>query len=116
MGDMHLRDIVTLLTAACIVAGLAIAWIRWRLSDTFASKKDVAHVGDRLDEIEARLKDVPTHADVGRLAERISAVEANVAAVGEQIRGVRDGVARVERDLHLLLQHELAKSKAGGAP
>lgn len=123
MGDMHLRDIVTLLTAAGIIAGLAIAWIKWRLSDVFASKADVsgfaskgdvAGFGERLERIEAQMKGVPTHADVQHLALRISAVEANIAAVGEQIRGVRDGVGRVENDLRLLLTHELGKAKTGG--
>jgi hypothetical protein len=61
--------------------------------------------------MEKRLRDTPTHEDVRALGTRLAAVEAASATVSAEIRGVREGVSRVERDLYLLIQHELGKGK-----
>jgi hypothetical protein len=116
------RDLVVLLTAATVVGGMAIAWVRYRLSADFAGKADISGLAKRVDDMEAQLRALPTHADMRALGDRIGAVEGRVAAVesgvatiSAEVRGVREGVGRVERDLHLLLQHELNKGK-GAAP
>ena len=111
MQDFPWRDIVALLTAATIIGGLVIAWVRWQLAGHFAGKADISGLRSRMDEIEQQLRGVPTHEDVRRLSERISAVERGVEVVGAELRGVREGIQRLERDLHLLVQHELAKGK-----
>jgi hypothetical protein len=54
------------------------------------------------------MRAVPTHDDVRGLSERIGRVESAVAVVGANIDGLRDGMGRIERDLHLLVSHEIA--------
>jgi predicted nucleic acid-binding Zn-ribbon protein len=111
MPDFSWRDVVALLTVATIIGGLVIAWVRWQLSGDFAGKADISGLRTRMDEIEQQLRGVPTHEDVRRLSERIGAVERGVEVLGADLRGVREGISRLERDLHLLVQHELAKGK-----
>ena len=93
------------------LAGFCVWLLRARFSGDFASRADVAGLGERMDGIERRLRDTPTHEDVRALGARLAAVESASAAVSAEVRGVREGVARVERDLHLLIQHELGKGK-----
>lgn len=106
---------LALLTIATVSGGLVIAWVKWRLSGDFAGRADIAAMNERLDTMDAKLRTVPTHDDVRRLSERLSHMEANVASIGADVRGLRDGISRVERDLHLLVQHELNKSKGAVA-
>jgi tetrahydromethanopterin S-methyltransferase subunit G len=112
--DVTWRDAGALLGVATVVGGMVIGWVRWRLSGDFASKSDISGLGDRMDEIEKQLRGVPTHDDVRRLSERISAVERGVDVVGAEVRAVKEGVGRAERDLHLLVQHAINKEARGG--
>lgn len=109
--DTWLRDAVLLLSASSVIGGMVIAWAKWRLSGDFAGKSDIAALGGKISELEAKLNAVPTHDDVRRMGERLSALEIGVTSVGAEVRGMREGISRVERDLHLLLQHELNKQK-----
>jgi hypothetical protein len=95
-----------------MLAGFAVWLLRARFAGDFASRADVAGLRESVDGIERRLRDTPTHEDVRALGTRLAAVEAASATVSAEVRGVREGVSRVERDLHLLIQHELGK----GAP
>ncbi|MDO9499023.1 DUF2730 family protein [Falsiroseomonas sp.] len=115
LPETWLRDLVLLLSAAGVIGGVVIAWIRLRLSGDFAGKADITALGNKINELEAKLNSVPTHDDVRRLGDRLSAMESGLATVGAEVRGMREGINRVERDLHLLLQHELAKQKAPGS-
>lgn len=107
------RDVAALIAAATVIGGLVIAWVKWRLSGDFASKGDIAGLSDRIKHVESTLIEVPKHEDLRRLGDRLTGVETNVAAMGADLRGVRDGISRMERDVHLLLQHELRKTEGG---
>ena len=111
MLDITWRDTAALLTVATIIGTMVVAWVRWQLRGDFAGKADIATLGTRMEDIETRLRAVPTHEDVRRISERLGTLESGFASVGGEVRGMREGIARVERDLHLLLQHELAKGK-----
>lgn len=115
LPETWLRDLVLLLSAAGVIGGVVIAWIRLRLSGDFAGKADITALGAKINELEAKLSSVPTHDDVRRLGDRLSAMETGVASIGAEVRGMRDGINRVERDLNILLQHELNKQRAAGA-
>jgi tetrahydromethanopterin S-methyltransferase subunit G len=96
-----------ILTAATLAGGLVMAWIRWQLSADFARTADVSALGVRIGAVEDRLKAMPEHADLESLNLRLGRVERNVDVVAAELRGVRESIARVERDLHLLIKHHL---------
>ena len=104
--------ILAVLSIAGIVGGMVIGWVKYRLSDEFAKKADVAGVGagvaglsTRVEAVERHIQTVPTHNDMRLLGERIAAVERGVAVVSAEMRGVGAGVARVENDLSLIKRH-----------
>lgn len=100
------------IVATVVTATAFVVWLlRARLQGDFASRGDVVQLGERMDTIDARLRSVPTHADVQQINARLMTVESGFAAIGARVDGVREGVSRVERDLGLLLQHELNKGK-----
>jgi hypothetical protein len=103
--------VAAIVTVAGAAIGLVVWLLRARLQGDFASRSDVAQLGERLDDVDARLSRMPTHLDVQQINARLGAVEAGFAAIAARVDGVREGVTRVERDLGLLIQHELGKGK-----
>jgi tetrahydromethanopterin S-methyltransferase subunit G len=96
-----------ILTAATLAGGLVIAWIRWQLAGDFARTADVSALGVRIGAVEERLKSMPEHDDLEVLNQRLGKVERSVDVVATELRGVRESIARIERDLHLLIRHHL---------
>jgi hypothetical protein len=116
IGGINWNAVVAIIGLAVTLGGFILWLLRARFSGDFASKGDVAELGQRMDDIEARLRRMPTHEDVQGLGARLAAIEARagamesgLAAIGERVSGVRDGVARVERDLGLFLQAAIAE-------
>jgi hypothetical protein len=107
MGEYSWRDFIAALTAASLVAGMFLAWIRWQLSSDFARKADIETLGGRIGKIETQMQGAPTHADMRQLSDRIAAVEKGVEVAGAQIQGVREGVARVDVGVQMLIQHHM---------
>lgn len=110
---------LAILTIAITVSGVVLGWVKYRLSDDFARKSELAEVGSTLTKVSARveaverhIQTVPTHSDMRALGERIAAVEGSVAVVGAELRGVSAGVARVENDLALIKRHLLEDRNA----
>lgn len=114
IGGINWPAVAAIFGLAATVAGFVVWLLRARFAGDFASRGDVAGLGERMEKIEARLRDTPTHDDVRGIAQRLAAVEVGFANTSAEVRGVRDAVGRVERDLHLLIQHELGKN--GKAP
>lgn len=109
--NIGIGDIATWLGAAVTVGGLVIAWVRFQLSDVFAARGDITALVSRVEKIETKIGNVPTHDDLRRIADRLGVIENGFSELGAELRGMRDGVRRVENDLRLLLQHELSKGK-----
>jgi hypothetical protein len=107
LQDIGWRDVVGRLTSATIMSGIVIAWVKYRLAGDFASKSDIADMSRRMEGVEAQMRQAPTHADITRLSERLSVVEKGVAVGNAELGGIRDGMARIERDLSLLVQHHI---------
>ncbi len=101
------RDLGGLLVSATLIGGIVIGWVKWRLSSDFASKADVGDVQRRLEAIEQQMRLAPTHADFSGLSIRVAAVERGVDVGNAELRGLREGQARIERDLSMLVQHHL---------
>ena len=87
LQDIGWRDVAGLLASATIMSGIVITWVKYRLAGDFASKSDIA--------------------DMSKLSERLSIVERGVAVGNAELGGLRDGMARIERDLNLLVQHHI---------
>jgi putative N-acetylmannosamine-6-phosphate epimerase len=101
------KDIIVALSAASMIGGLVIAWVRTQLSPDFAKKKDITDLSDRIEKVETQMRGVPSHADMRLLSDRIGLVERGVDVVGAEMRGVTAGVNRVEADMRLIKDHLL---------
>lgn len=101
------KDIIVALSAASMIGGVIIAWVRGQLSSDFARKVDITALGTRIEAVETQMRGVPSHADMRLLSERIGQVESGVAVVGAEMRGVTAGVNRVEADMRLIKDHLL---------
>ncbi|MBX9873365.1 MAG: DUF2730 family protein [Beijerinckiaceae bacterium] len=101
------KDIALFLGAGSMILGALIAWVKVQLAPEFARKADIDGLSTRLKDVERQMQSVPSHADMTRLSERISAVERGVDVVGAEMRGVSAGVNRVEADLRLIKDHLL---------
>jgi hypothetical protein len=108
VSEFGWRDLAALLAAATVIGGMVIGWVRYQLRNDFARASDISGLSERIERVELQMRAVPTHEDVRGLAERIARVESAVAVVGANIEGIRDGMGRIERDLHLLVSHELS--------
>lgn len=111
MPDIALRDIVTFLTAAGLIGGLVIAWVRWQLSGDFARRGDVSDLAGRVEKMERTLALAPTHADLREINARLGATERGVAVANAQIEAARDQLARVESGMRLVTEHLLKDPK-----
>ncbi len=109
--DFGWRDLVAVLTAATLIGGMVIAWVRWQLSTDFAKRGDITGLSDRMERVEAALKSFPSLDDVRALGERVGRVERGVEVVSAHLEGVRDGQKRIETDLRLLIQHHIGAIK-----
>lgn len=114
MIDLDWRDAAAILASAAVASGFVVWILRAKFSEDFARKADFQGLGDRIERVEQQLRLSPTHADMRSVSERIGGVEARLGTVerdvgitAAEVRGVRDGVARVEADLRLLIQHQL---------
>jgi Protein of unknown function (DUF2730) len=106
-----------------ITAGGGAYWVlHARLARDFAAKQEVAKIDGRLGEVEGKLNSIPTHADLQRVADRVGAVESRMSGLQSELTALRDlmtistrhtseTMSRIERQLTVLLQHELAKEK-----
>lgn len=107
LSDIGWRDIAAVLTSVTLMSGIVIAWVKYRLAGDFASKGDISDMSRRMEAIEAQMRQAPTHADMAKLSDRLSVVERGVAVGNAELSGIRDGMARIERDLNLLVQHHI---------
>ena len=111
MPEIAIRDVVTWLTAAAMVGGVVIAWVRWQLAGTFATSGDISSLSTRLREVERQMDTVPTHADLRAVGERLGATERGLAVVAAEVKGAREAVERNAVDTRLILQHMMDKPK-----
>jgi len=114
---------IAALFGAFLTAGGAAYWVlRARLARDFAARDTVDEIDGRLGEVEGKLNSIPTHADLQRVADRVGAVESRMTGLQSELQALRDlmtistrhtgeTMSRIERQLTVLLQHELQKEK-----
>jgi hypothetical protein len=113
IAGVNWTAVAAIMGVVVTLAGFCVWLLRARFQGDFASRGDVADLGERMGKIETRLRDTPTHADVSALSTRLAAVETGVAVVSAELRGIRDGVTRIEHAVRVLHEHELAKAREG---
>jgi hypothetical protein len=111
--DVNWPHVAAITVVVVTLTGFVVWLLRARFAGDFASRADVVDLGERMGKIETRLSDTPTHADVNALSHRLAAVETGVAVVSAELRGIREGVGRIEHEVRLLREHELAKAREG---
>jgi hypothetical protein len=107
LSEIGWRDVGSVLASVTLMSGIVIGWVKYRLAGEFASKSDIEGMSRRMEGIEQQMRQAPTHSDMSKLSERLSIVERGVAVGNAELGGIRDGMARIERDLNLLVQHHI---------
>ena len=121
---LEIGEIGAVLGALGALFGGLLWLIRAGLKTDFASRSEVKDIDARLAEVEGRIGNIPTHADLQRVAERVGGVEQQIGALLAQLRSLSEMVTlhanhasqqmqRVERQVGILLQHELDKERRG---
>ncbi len=106
------QEAAGLVTVIGAVGGLA---LRAVLGRTRAGLTPMAHhvaLAARVENIERLLAGLPSAVEMKTLTDRVGSVETGVAVAQATLRGVSDGIGRVERMLDLLVQNELKKEAA----
>jgi hypothetical protein len=124
--DLGLDEIAAVLGVLGALFGAVLWLIRAgsQIKTDFASRSELDEIDARLTEVEGKIGNIPTHADLQRVAERVGGVEQQIGALLAQLRSLSDMVTlhanhasqqmqRVERQVGILLQHELDKERRG---
>jgi hypothetical protein len=102
-------NIYALLGVVGAVMAFAMFVVRAVMSHTFVTHREHHTVAGRVTDIEARMRGMATRADFTHLEGRLAPVELGVAVLGEQVKGVKDGVNRTEHMVSILLENELKR-------
>jgi hypothetical protein len=102
---------IAAVTVGSVVVGVATRMIRHTLRASFATIGQVNLVVERLDAVERRLEQMPNSQSITGFGVRLGGVEQNIAVARETISGVKEGLARVEHMMGLLLEAELRKEE-----
>lgn len=109
MITLEWKDIGAILAAVTLLGGLAIGFLRFKLSGDFAKSGDIARLESRLQLVEARIAAMPSHEDIRSLSIRVAEVERGLGVVGEAVRGTNEVIRRVEHMVDLLVRHHIGK-------
>lgn len=112
MIQFEWKDLMWIVGVGAAVGGLLFVLMRVRLSETFATRADMAALAKRLDVTEARLASVPDHDDIAKLSDRLGGVERSVAVAAQHIAGTNTLLSRVEHQVSLMVQHQIERSSA----
>ncbi len=91
------------------VGGFAARLMIGRARTLFAPLAGHAALTARVDRVEQTQRGAPTQTEMAGLTARVASVETGVAVAQATLKGVSEGVGRVEHMLDLLVQHQLRK-------
>lgn len=129
MINIEWNQILPIIGVATVLLAGVILYVRSKLDGVFAKTSDVAslrgEMEGRMEEmkgqieeargqiagVEKRLANMPDHADVRALDQRVAGVERGVAVVDAKLTGVVQGVGRVEHMVDLLVKHQMEGEK-----
>lgn len=104
---MNFGTIGGIVTSVVFGGGAALALVRLNMRGAFTSLSAHHQLADRVDAVEQRMAQMPSHTDLAVLSGRLAAVERAVGVVDAKLSGVTDAVRRVEHTLDLLLKTQL---------
>lgn len=107
MFDLDLEHVGSIASATAVVGGGGLVVAQWWASTKFARLGHIAKLDAKITELEKLLRDAPVHEDVVDLERRLNALEVAVGEMRADLRGVREGIGRVEHMMTLLLENEL---------
>ncbi|HQU16648.1 MAG TPA: hypothetical protein PLO69_11175 [Gammaproteobacteria bacterium] len=97
-------DVAAMSAAGTAGAGLLFAVLRGRFGEIFVTKAEHEETVTRLDAIEQRLSLAPSHDDFKQIVATVSDLARDIAVVGERVDGMKETLARIERQTSLFLQ------------
>ena len=103
------------LTVFSILSAVALLVIRANLQGQFVTRDRHEELQARVADVEQKVAQMPSHADIRILIDRVGAVERGVAVVGTAIEGVKESTGRVEHMVDMLLQAAVERSQEKGA-
>jgi len=105
------QEAATIAASSVMVAGALVAAVRHMLRGEFATRTQHVDLEKKVGALERRFGDIPSEHDINGLTGRLARVETGVAVVQTTIEGVNTGLKRVERNVDLLIEHQLSKEK-----
>ncbi len=91
------------------IGGLLLRMMLARARGLFTPRASHDALSDRVAKVEQTQRGAPTQTEMAALTGRVASVETGVAVAQATLRGVSEGVGRVEHLLDLLVQHQLRK-------
>ncbi len=116
MIDNFWEEVAAALAVASVIGGAVVWAIRASIRGMFvpaqqhhALAERVGVVSERVSAVEQKLLAAPGHNDFQSLSIRLNAVEMQQGVMQATLKGVSDGVSRVEHILDMLVQHTIRK-------
>jgi hypothetical protein len=117
--DFDPGHVSALIAAGSLGGSVVLLAMRAWLERWFATLKQVATLQQRLQGVEAGAKGVADHAEVVEIERKVNTLEVSVgelrAELHADIRGVREGIGRVEHMVTLLVENGLRQEAANHA-
>ena len=104
-------SVAAMLTILAMFGGLTVMLLRAQLAKVFMTRGEALAITERLDQIDAKLRTVPSEDDFARLTSGVADVKKDVAVVSAQLAGLRDGTARIEHQLDMMMRAQLEREK-----
>jgi hypothetical protein len=102
-----------------VVVQAGVVVVMWAAAKHFATKDELAKataLGNdahhRLDLLEQRMTQMPTHDDIGVLGERIGSLDQATARLSEQVKGLDRTTASIDGAVERIEQHLLDMKRA----
>lgn len=71
------------------------------------TRQEAQRISVRLSGLESRIGEVPQRAEFVVMTDRVTEMEKTVAVVLTDVRSTREGVQRIEHNLHMLMEHAI---------
>ena len=107
--NLSWEDVAAIATVASIMMSLLFFALRGRLSSEFVTQEQHDSALERIDQLELKLANVPTHADFKAMTDKLGVLSEQNAVVKERLEGARDSLARIERQVSLFVQAQLER-------
>ena len=109
--ELNPPTISAVMLIGSLIGLFAFLWLKSRLSGEFATKGELGDIAKRLAAVEHDLRSAPTHSDIRQLGEKVSDAMAQVGIVAEAVKGMKEGVGRIDRSVERIEKHLLESNK-----